>query len=74
MIYLTHRVNWLRFKKSLSSLYTENIRLQRSEDVESNADDLSEKIKHAAEHATTTHPQTGFKKIYSADIERLLCE
>ena len=71
---MTNRVNWLGFKKYLSSHCTENIALRTPNDIETNIANLNEIIKQAAEHATTYHPQSGFNKIYSRDIEHLVCE
>lgn len=68
------RINWLKFKKYLSTHCSENIRLSTPNDVEMSIDEFNKKIKQAAEHATTIHRQNGFNRRYSADIERLVCE
>lgn len=69
----TH-VNWLKFKKFLSSHCVENIPLRTPEDVDKALEDFDDHVRLAAKNATITTPIRSFSRIYSADVDKLLSD
>lgn len=68
------RINWLKYKKYLSTHCSEDIALRTTEDVDFSISNLEETIKAAAENATTYHQQSRYNRISSAEVERLVSE
>ncbi|GBP06627.1 Probable RNA-directed DNA polymerase from transposon X-element [Eumeta japonica] len=69
-----NRINWLRFKKYLSSHCSESIQLRTPGDVELSIENFTKMMNQAVEHASTTYQQPSFNRIFSADIQRLVSE
>ena len=68
------RLNWLKFRKYLSTHCSENLPLRTPTEVDQSIEKLEENLMLAGQHAALPHRQTRFNIIHSADVEQLLAE
>ncbi|GBP08044.1 hypothetical protein EVAR_100850_1 [Eumeta japonica] len=68
------RINWLRFKKYLSSHCLESIQLRTPGDVGLSIENFTKVMNQAVKYASTTYQQPSFNRVFSTDIQHLVNE
>src|SRR6476661_823461 len=68
------QINWLKYKKYLSTHCTENIALSTPDYVDRSIDNFDRFLKLAVQHSNIAPKKTKTIKIYSTDVENLLSE